>query len=176
MNVNARQYYEKERLRNGLEIVIRAARPDDAERIVEAFNELEAESVYMRFFASKKEISEDELQRFANIDFDTWVMLLGTIERDGQEIVIASGSYIRTSGDSAEVAFAVEEDYQRLGISRRLLTHLGKIAVANGLTSFTAEVLPYNSAMLGVFHSCGWPMKSSTSDGTVHITLDLENP
>lgn len=176
MDANARQYYEKETLRNGLEIVIRAARPDDAARIVEAFNALEAESIYMRFFGPKKEISEDELQRFTKIDFDTRVVLLGTIERDGREIVIASGTYIRTSGDSAEVAFVVEEDYQRLGISRRLLTHLGKIAVANGLQSFIAEVLPYNSAMLGVFRSCGWPMKSSTSDGTVHITLDLKNP
>jgi GNAT superfamily N-acetyltransferase len=89
--------------------------------------------------------------------------------------VIGSGIYAKVSADSAEVAFVVEEDYQRLGISKRLLTHLREIALANGIKNFSAEVLPYNSAMLGVFQSCGWPMKSRTSEGTVHITLDLEH-
>lgn len=173
--MNAQQYYEKEILRNGLEIVIRAARPEDAERMVEAFKELDAQSIYTRFFIPKKEITEAELQRFREIDFDTHVRLLCTIERDEREIVIASGIYARLSEDSAEVAFIVEEDYQRLGISKRLLTHLSKIALANGIKNFTAEVLPWNSAMLGVFQSCGWPMKSRTSEGTVHVMLDLEH-
>ena len=77
--------------------------------------------------------------------------------------------------DAAEVAFIVEEDYQRLGISKLLPTHLREIALTNKIKHFTAEVLPYNSAMLGVFRSCGWPMKSCTSEGTVHVTLDLEH-
>lgn len=173
--MNAQQYYEKEILRNGLEVVIRAAHPEDAERIVEAFKGLEAKSIYTRFFSPKKEITEAELQRFREIDFDTRVTLLCTIERDGREIVIASGTYARLSEDSAEVAFIVEEEYQRQGISKRLLAHLREIALANKIKNFTAEILPYNSAMLGVFRSCGWPMKSCTSEGTVHVTLDLEH-
>lgn len=173
--MNAQQYYEKEILRNGLEVVIRAARPEDAERIVEAFKELESKSIYTRFFSPKKEITEAELKRFREVDFDTLVRLLCTTERDGREIVIASGIYAKVSEDSAELAFIVEEDYQRLGISKRLLTHLAEIAKANGIKTFTAEVLPYNYAMLGVFRSCGWPMKSFTSDQIVHVTLDLEH-
>lgn len=174
MSMNARQYYEQEILRNGLAVVFRAARPDDADRIIEAFNELEAESIYMRFFSPKKEITEEELQRFRETDFDTRVALLCSTERGGREIVIGYGSYFKVSEDAAEVAFVVEEDYQRLGISRRLLAHLGKIAVANGLKTFTAEVLRYNSAMLGLFQSCGWPMTSKSFDETLHVTLDLK--
>jgi GNAT superfamily N-acetyltransferase len=171
--MNAHQYYEKEMLRNGLEVVIRAACPEDAERVVEAFNKLEADSVYTRFFSPKKEITEAELQRFRETDFATLVRLLCTIQREGGEIVIASAIYARLSEDSAEIAFTVEEDYQRLGIAKLLLIHLREIAIANGIRHFTAEVLPYNSAMLGVFQGCGWPMKSSKSDGAVHVTLDL---
>jgi RimJ/RimL family protein N-acetyltransferase len=171
--MNARKYYEKEILRNGLEVAIRAAHPEDADRMLEAFNELDADSVYTRFFAPKKEFTEAELRRFREMDFDTRVTLICTVERNGQEIVIASGTYARLSEDSAEVAFVVEEDYQRLGISKRLLTHLREIALASGLKSFSAEVLPYNSAMLGVFQSCGWPMKARSFDGTVHVTIDL---
>lgn len=172
--MDARQYYEKEILRNGQEVVFRAVRPEDTERIVAAFKQLEAQSIYTRFFGPKKEITEAELQSFREIDFDTRVTLLCTIVREGDEIAIASGTYVRLSEDSAEVAFIVEEDYQRIGISKRLLCHLGKIARAKGIKQFVAEVLPYNSAMLHVFQGCGWPMKSSTSDGAVHLTLDLE--
>lgn len=172
--MDAQRYYEKEQLRSGQEVVIRAAHPDDTERIVEAFKELEAHSIYTRFFSPKKEITAAELQRFRDTDFDTCVRLLCTIIRDGREVVIASGLYVKVAQDSAEVGFIVEEDYQRQGISRRLLTHLGKIARANGIKNFTAEVLPHNSAMLGVFRRCGWPMKARTSEGTVHVTLALE--
>jgi RimJ/RimL family protein N-acetyltransferase len=173
--MNPQQYYEKEILRNGLEVVFRAARPDDAERMVASFKALEASSIYTRLFSPKKEITEAELQRFRETDFETRVRLLCTTEQDGMEIVIGSGMYAKVSEDSAEVAFVVEEDYQRLGISKRMLIHLREIALAKGIKNFTAEVLPYNSAMLGVFQNCGWPMKSRTSGGTVHITLDIEH-
>jgi GNAT superfamily N-acetyltransferase len=97
------------------------------------------------------------------------------VQEKGREIVIASGTYARAEGATAEVAFIVEEDYHRLGIARRLLTHLGKIATAAGIRTFIAEVLPHNTAMLGVFGRCGWPMTTHSADGVIHITLDL-NP
>jgi len=172
--MNAQLYYKKEILRNSLEVIIRAARAEDAEHIVEAFKGLDDQSIYTRFFSFKKEITEAELQRFREADFNKRVTLLCIIERDGREIVIASGSYVRESEDSAEVAFIVEEDYQRHGISRCLLNHLREVAIGNGIKNFTASVLPYNSAMLGVFKSCGWPMQSRTSEGTVQIRLQLE--
>jgi GNAT superfamily N-acetyltransferase len=172
--MNAQRLYEKEVLRNGLEVVIRAARPDDVERILEAFKGLEARSIYTRFFGPKKEVTEAEIQRLRETDSDTLVRLLCTIERDGREIVIAEGVYAKVSGESAEVAFIVEEDYRRLGISKRLLAHLRKIALANGLKKFSAEVLACNAAMLGVFRNCGCPMESRTAGGIVYLTLDLE--
>jgi hypothetical protein len=54
-----------------------------------------------------------------------------------------------------------------------MMAHLGKIAVAAGIKSFIAEVLPRNDAMLNVFRRCGWPMMTKTEDGTVHVRLDL---
>lgn len=170
-----RQYAETESLRNGLEICIRASRPDDSERIVEAFHQLNPESVYLRFFGPKKEISPAELQRFRETDFDRRVILLATLIQEDREIVIASASYVRVGEDSAEVAFLVEEDFHRLGIAGRLLKHLGRIAVGAGIKTFIAEVLPHNSAMLGVFKRSGWPMTSEVSDGTVHLSLTLQD-
>ena len=173
--INASQYAAKETLRTGLEICIRASRPDDADRLVEAFNKLDPESLYLRFFGPKKEISAAEMQRFKETDFKNRVILFCTVIQDDREIIIASGSYVRIGADDAEVAFIVEEDFHQQGIAGRLLKHLGAIAVDAGVKTFVAEVLPHNSAMLGVFKRSGWPMTSKVSDGAVHLTLTLIN-
>jgi GNAT superfamily N-acetyltransferase len=173
--IEARNYSARETLRNGLGVCIRAARPDDSDLLIEAFHKLDPESIYLRFFGPKKEFSPADMKRFREADFDTRVILLCTVQEDGREIAIASGTYVRSGDLAAEVAFLVEEDYHRLGIARRLLTHLGKIATAAGIRTFIAEVLPHNTAMLGVFGRCGWPMTTRSADGVIHITLDL-NP
>jgi len=173
--IDARNYSVTETLRNGLEACFRAAHPDDSDLLIEAFHKLDPESVYLRFFGPKKEISPTELKRFREADFDTRIILICTVQEDGREIVIASGTYARAEdAASAEVAFIVEEDFHRLGIARRLLMHLGKIATAAGIRTFIAEVLPHNTAMLGVFGRCGWPMTTHSADGVIHITLDLQ--
>jgi RimJ/RimL family protein N-acetyltransferase len=171
--IDARHFEVRETLRNGSEICIRALRPDDGERMAEAFGKLDPESIYTRFFGPKMAVTEADLRRIREIDFESYVALIATVIQDGHEVVIASSSYSRLGADAAEVAFIVEEDYQGLGIARRLLGHLGRIAVDRGLTRFEAEVLPQNRSMLRVFTACGWPIRTRTADGTVHVTLAL---
>ena len=171
--IDARHYAETEILRNGLEVLFRALRPDDGERIAEAFAKLDHESIYTRFFGPKVELTEKDYQTIREMDFDMRVALLVTLMENGREIVIASGSYSRFAPDAAEVAFLVEEGYHGLGIARRLLQHLGRIAIDRGLQRFEAEVLPYNSAMLKVFEASGWPLSRRSEEGAIHITLSL---
>ncbi|MGB8250607.1 MAG: GNAT family N-acetyltransferase [Azonexus sp.] len=172
--LDARNYLASETLRNGLAIRIRALRPDDGERIVEAFNKLEPETIYTRFFRYKKDVSEADLKMIREMDFEHRVALVATLIENGREIVIASSSYSVYKDTTAELAFVVEEDYQGLGIARRLLRHLGIIAREQGITTFTAEVLFQNVAMLKVFKASGWPMTSTTEDGSVLISLALD--
>lgn len=169
----AKHYRVEEQLRNGATLCIRAARPDDAARAIEAFGKLDPESVYLRYFGPKKGFSEAEIAHFKGIDFNKRVTLFGTVQQNGREVIVAAGTYVRIDDQQAEVAFVVEEDFHRLGIARRLLTHLGRIAIDAGLHCFVAEVLPQNNAMQGVFGHCGWPMKSHPEEGTIHIVLDL---
>lgn len=172
--IDARHYAINETLRDGTPILIRALRPDDGPRLAEAFSKLEAESVYTRFFAPKTGLTEEDYRIIREMDFETKVALLVTTEVEGREIVIASSSYTCFAPDAAEVAFIVEEDYHGQGIARKLLHHLGVIARARGITRFEAEVLAQNSAMLRVFSSAGWPMKTRSEDGSIHIVLALD--
>lgn len=173
--IDAHRYRADESLRNGLAISVRAARPEDRERISKAFAKLERETVYTRFFSYKSELRPEELARLQTMDFVHDVMLVATIPSNGDETVIASARYVASDDlRTAEVAFVVEEDYQGLGIAGRLMQHLVAIARERGIRELEADVLADNKRMLAVFGRCGLPMRQRRDGGTVHVTLTLE--
>ena len=154
------------------QVSIRAVRPDDKERIVKAFRGLDQRSVYLRFFHHKKDLKHEELRRVTECDGVSEVVLLATVGSGDQETIVGLGNYVR-SGPAADIAFAVEEDFQGRGIASRVLQQLAAIARANGIARFEADVLPENAPMLAVFHNSGLPMRTSLEQGVVHATLFL---
>jgi RimJ/RimL family protein N-acetyltransferase len=172
-----KNYQAEERLKNGESVTIRAIRPEDKEKIVQAFQNLEQESIYTRLFSFKKELTDSDLTRITEVDFDKEVALVVTRGTGKDEIIIGSGRYVifggTPEGPHAEVAFLVEEDYQGQGMARIIISHLTAIARSRGLTAFEAEVLPKNKAMLTAFARCGLPMEQHYTDDTVHVTLAL---
>jgi GNAT superfamily N-acetyltransferase len=153
-------------------ITIRAVRPDDKERIVKAFQGLERGSVYLRFFSYKKELSEEELRRVTERDGASEAALVATVGGGEREIIVGLGEFVR-SGAAAEIAFAVEEDFQGRGIASRLLQKLVDIARANGIVRLEADVLAENTPMLAVLRNSGLRMRTSHGQGVVHATLFL---
>jgi RimJ/RimL family protein N-acetyltransferase len=180
--INLRDFAAAHVLPNGKSILIRAVRPDDKERLRAAFGQLERTSIYTRFFGHRKELTEAELELATNVDFDQVVALWATVGAGGAEIIIGGGRYVRNaepaSRPSAEVAFAVEEDYQGQGIARCLLGHLARIAHSKGLARLDADVLPANRPMLAVFARSGLPMRQQVARDVIHVTLslDTDNP
>jgi GNAT superfamily N-acetyltransferase len=154
------------------QVSIRAVRPDDKERIVKAFRELEQRSVYLRFFSCKKELEDEELRRVTERDGVSEAALVATVGTGEREIIVAMGEYVR-SGAAADIAFAVEEDFQGRGIASRLLRQLADIARANGIVRFEADVLAENTPMLAVLRNSGLRMRTSHGQGVVHATLFL---
>lgn len=178
MKINEVMHYRvTERLRNGLEVTIRAIRPEDKGLVIEAFKELEESTIYTRFFALKKDLTEQELKWATEVDFFRTVALVACIPESGRERIIGGGRYITIEGpdppSSAEIAFIVEEDYQGLGLASTLLRHLVLIGREQGISTFEAEVLSSNKAMLKVFSRAGLPMTTAPSGDSVHVTIFL---
>ena len=175
--INAANYDKTATLKNGIEVKVRSIRPDDKNRLVEAFKNLDPESIYTRFFHHKKMLTGEELKSATELDFENAVALVVTTGEGEHEAIIGAGRYvvIDETGKlrSAEVAFTVEEDYHRQGMARILLQHLASIAREKGLTRFVAEVLPENRGMLTVFSHSGLPMKKEFGGDAVHVTLLL---
>lgn len=181
MGSDAAGFSEPITLRSGAPATIRAIRPDDRERLQAAFRALDPESVYLRYFSYKQELSEADLDRLCNPDFHERVVLVVTQPAASGEIIVGSGGYVRLpAGDgtpAAEVAFAVEEDVHGQGIASKLLAVLTEIARTDGIARFDAEVLVRNAPMLQVFMHSGLPMQAQhQDDGVVRISLSLAAP
>jgi GNAT superfamily N-acetyltransferase len=175
-----RHYACVERLSDGRSITIRAAHHDDGPKILHTFSLLDSRTRYMRFLALKVRLSDQELHRLTDADFENAIVLLATIGEAENEVVIGGAScFVIKPGAArreAEVAFTVEQHYQDHGVGAALMRHLTQIATTVGLHAFQAEVLCNNAPMLHVFRRCGLPMTTRQQGNVLHVTMSLDNP
>ncbi|MFI6084762.1 GNAT family N-acetyltransferase [Streptomyces sp. NPDC051217] len=166
-------------LRDGGTARVRPITTDDAERLVNFYEQVSDESKYYRFFAPYPRLSDKDVYRFTHHDYVDRVGLAVTV---GGEFV-ATVRYDRVDSrgmpasapdDEAEVAFLVQDAHQGRGIASALLEHIAAVARERGIRRFAAEVLPANSKMIKVFRDAGFTQKRSFEDGAVRLVLDLE--
>lgn len=175
---NPSQYDRSVILRNGTAVRVRAVRPDDKVRLIQLFRNLEKRSIYSRFLYDKRELSPEDLQLVAEVNFETDVTLVVTIEADGEEFIIGVGRFSVIEDPArprrAEIAFTVQEDYHNQGMAGMLLRHLSEIAARLKIGYFEADVLGENRGMLKVFQKSGLPIKTSFRNNIVHVTIALD--
>jgi len=178
MRANSTEFVYEDKLLDGRSIAIRQIHPDDRAYLRDIWQHLSEKSKYHRFFVPKKELSEQELSYYSELDFTRHVGLLAIVVQDGVPIPVGTGRYIVSDESDdcrfAEVALTVEDAYHGLGIGTLLLKHLTEIARANGIEELRGFVLSENHQMLEVFQHCGLPMTSSTGlSGVFEVRLTL---
>ncbi len=173
-----RNYSARGILTDGSSILIRALSPNDRQLLREHFARLSPESVYFRFMAPKKTLSEDDLDRFTNLDYVRRFGLAASRRYRGEERIIGVGIYAADSKtarpESAEVAFTVEDQYQGRGVGTLLLEHLCRIAHVNGINRLEADVMAGNARMLDVFARSGFNVSRSVEHGVVRVWFTNE--
>lgn len=138
--------------KTGLEILIRPIKMSDEPLLKEFIHSLSDESLYRRFFSRRTDMPHEFLQKFVIIDYTEKMAILAVIRHEEKEEIVGVGRYfIEKSNHTANVAFAVRDDYQNKGIGRELLSYLTYLAKKQGLLGFTAEVLSDNKPMLHLF-------------------------
>ncbi|MCW2614440.1 MAG: CoA-binding domain protein [Frankiales bacterium] len=157
-------------LTDGGTVHLRPIRPDDAERLAAFHARLSKETVYNRFFAYRPVLSDADLSRFTRVDHDDRVALVATLN----DAIVGVVRYDRSPGShDAEVAFVVEDAHQGRGLGPMLLEHLAAAARERGIHRFTADVLPTNRAMLGVFRTAGYAVARDLADGYVELSFPI---
>lgn len=170
---HARDYSASENLRDGRRVVVRALRPGDRAELLAAVGRTSEQSLYRRFFAFKRGFTEQEVDFYVNVDFANHVALVAAMEEDGRPLIVGGARYILVQPEQAEVAFAVDDRHQALGIGSALMRHLAALARQAGLKELIADVLPENTAMLKVFQRSGLEIATRREADTSHVVLRL---
>src|ERR1035437_4099688 len=157
-------------LRDGGVAHVRPIVPSDADRIRRFHAGQSAESIYLRFFAPLKMLSDKDVARFTQVDYDLRVALVATV----REEIIGIARFDKLDERTAEVAFHISDAHQGRGVGSVLLEHLAAIGQERGVTKFVADVLPQNHKMIQVFTEAGYEVNYHFDDGVIAVAFTIE--
>ena len=120
--------------KHGPTLLVRPLRHGDVRTVVAVFERLGEQSRRARFNGPKPCLTRSELRRLAAVDHSHHA-LVAYVEDDPQPVAIAR---LVREGDSAEIAFAVADEYQQRGIGSTLAAELIADARAAGIREITA--------------------------------------
>jgi ribosomal protein S18 acetylase RimI-like enzyme len=138
--------------RHGPTLIVRPLRDGDAATVLAVFQRLGDASRRARFNGPKPCLHEAELDELARQD-DAHYALVAWVEGDPRPAAIAR--LARTSRGSAEIAFAVADEYQHRGIGAALAAELVSDARLAGITEITALTTPDNPAAIALVRRVG---------------------
>jgi acyl-CoA hydrolase/GNAT superfamily N-acetyltransferase len=159
--------------KSGMDIFLRPIKMTDEHELKDFIHGLSDRSLYTRFISKRQDVPHERLQELVVIDYTQEMAIVAVVEgEEGKETFVGVGRYyIYPDRQSAEVAFAVRDDFQNNGIGQELLTYLTYLARRQGLLGFTAEVLAGNEPMLHVFEKGGFEMHRRTIAGLAELKM-----
>ncbi len=162
-------------LRDGTSAWLRPARPEDVERLTQLFERASAQSRLLRFFTPLRHVDPHLIEELAAADGDERAAYVVTHGAGRAEAIAAVGNYSRLPpGDSAEVAFFVDDAEQGKGMGTLLLERLALHARSRGIRCLRADVLTINEAMLAVFRDSGLVTEARPEGDTILVTLGAQ--
>jgi acetyltransferase len=109
---------------------------------------LSAQSSYLRFHGTVKDLSKKDLEKFTNPDSRNAVALIVLRRGEAGEEEIGVARYvIDPDGANCEFAIVVADTWQKRGIGTRLMNALIKHLQASGVKRISGTVLKGNYAM-----------------------------
>ena len=161
-------------LADGTTVEIRPAVPADFDAVKAMHEAMSPDNSYLRFFNVRRLSAEIEARRISRNPVPGSAALLAVANGE----VVGVASYVPPGDDphTAEVAFAVADHMHHRGIATLLLEHLVSLARSRQITTFTAETLSDNQAMLRVFADAGLPVRRHYAEGVIELTFPLPGP
>ncbi len=161
-------------LRTGGTLRLRPPLGSDGDAVVAFLGGLSEQSAYQRFHGFPS-LRRETVEPFLDPDWDERGALIGTMSCGAtDEHVVALANYVRLRDPArAEVAFAVADSLQGQGVGTRLLEQLALTAAGQGISTFVADVMADNLAMLGVFADAGFAVSRRLEGGTTEVRLEI---
>jgi len=161
-------------LRDGTEIFFRPIKPNDEPALSEMLYSLSENSIQTRYFAHAMRFPHRDVQQLTNIDYRQNLSLVGVVPGvSGEQIVAIAQYFLDPKTQAAEIAFIVQDVWQKKGMGTLLMDYITQIAKQRGVKRFYAKVLPTNKPMLTIFHNSGYKVNTEFDGEVYSITYDL---
>jgi len=156
-------------------IGFRIANASDRGALREFLDRLSPNTIKQRYLMPARslagELGDRELRRLVDRNESEHMVVLAL---DGAE-VRGVGEFVRHGAQDAELALLVEDDFQHRGIGQCLFGILEQLAVARGLSAFTAEIAYSNARMRGLLRATGRRIQTQLGYGSLQVRLLLDS-
>lgn len=171
------QYQKTATLADGAEIFLRPIKPTDDDMMVDLFNSLSRDTVYLKFFSSLKSLTNEQLEKITNIDYKKEMAIVALMKENGEERTVAVGRYTLVDNEPgfAEFAIVVQDSHHGRGIGTEVLSHLAHVAKLEGVEVIVGYIMNENSRMFSVLKRSGLKMTRKHWDrGVTRVDIPIE--
>jgi RimJ/RimL family protein N-acetyltransferase len=159
-------------LRDGRSVLIRPIAADDKELLADAFRQMSDESRQRRFLTPATELSPEDLHYLTEVDHRRHEAMVAIEPVDGR--IVGSARYVQVprERETAEVAVAVVDEWQRRGVATALLGALSRRARDNGVEYFRAYVAAENSVVVDALERAG-ALRTASEGAELEFKVDV---
>ena len=158
-------------LKDGRTVLLRPSGSNDGDAIRDLFHRLSDRDRYTRFFRKVRGLSDRDVQRLCNMDFDNEVAFVAVSGTRENPQVVAQGCYFTDPVTNlAETAFMVHPDWQGGGLGGALQRRMADHARGRGVRGFVAEVMANNDGMLRLARAGPGNVSVENTGSTVRVT------
>ncbi len=155
-------------------LLIRPIRPEDAEAHAALFTRLTPEDIRYRFFSMIRALSQDQIARMTQVDYDREMAFIAVREATGETVGVCRLVREPYNG-SGEFAVLIEPSMKGRGLARHLMQRVMDWARNEGMTSITGQVLSENAPMLAFMRRLGFAIRRMPEEpDVVEASIDLE--
>jgi acetyltransferase len=174
------EWIDRWQLAHGQRVTVRPVLPQDL--LLEhnfVAHGMTARSRYQRFQVGLRELPEGVAHYLTEIDYERHFALVVERSVAAGRVLIADGRFVRDPQRPrvSEFALAVADDWQGLGLGRRLLQTLLAAARVQGLDMLYGDALRDNAPMLALTRSMGFARQTHPDDARlVRVHRAPSNP
>ena len=166
-------------LPNGLKVLLRPIRPEDAPAQHEFHDKCTPQDMELRFFHRVRTLSHLEMARLTQIDYDREMAFIATTPKEdgsGWETLGAVRTFTDLHNETAEYAILVRSDIKRQRLGRKLMEKMVRYCRSRGTRQIVGQVLCDNKRMLDLIRSLGFKSKKVLDENIMEVVLDLQQP
>ncbi|NKB52107.1 MAG: GNAT family N-acetyltransferase [Rhizobiaceae bacterium] len=145
---------------------IRQMTQNDSGLLEDFFNNMTRQSRFSRFMTPFSEVPPSLVRILSSVQPPFHTAFAATIGTGNEAKMIGEARYIATdaSASTAEFAIAVADQWQGMGLARKLLQQIEDVALENGIGTLVGITMRSNIAMIELARRAGYSLKPDPSE------------